>query len=413
MKVLVFHPGTQHSRQTALALQQLDRLALLATGIFDHPDSALRRAIKGLPEAMRYRIGRDIGRFAHIGLDPALVRSFPQYELPERITSRLGFGALARRCDTLGNAGFGQRIAALADAGRPLALWGYNGSSFGVFSDRRVRDLPRILDRTVADGRFWNEQRLRIEATHGDWLAGGIPRWGAEAIIRDDSEYCHADRIVCGSPLVAESILRHSPVAGLAEKLEVLPYSYDAALFGNAPEPRPLKLDEPVRLLFAGQVSARKGVQHLLEAIDRIPAQTARLTLVGPVMVPERLLARYRDRVDILGSVPRSEMPAIMQRHHALVFPSHFEGSAVVLIEAMASGLAVIQTRAAGLGASENSGIVLNVADADSVEQAILTLAADREKLHAMRLAAQEESRTRDFASYRAGIASLLDRMGL
>ena len=39
MKVAVFHPGTQHSWQTAYALQQLDRLEWYATSIFYKPDS--------------------------------------------------------------------------------------------------------------------------------------------------------------------------------------------------------------------------------------------------------------------------------------------------------------------------------------------------------------------------------------
>lgn len=411
MKTAVFHPGTQHSRQTALALQDLGRLAFLATGLFDHADSRLRRAAHLLPSTLRRITERELGRYAAAGLDPALVRVSPSYELPERIVARMGMAGLARRLDAAGNTAFGRRIAALALAEAPLALWGYDGSSFAVFADPRVASCPKILDRTVADGRFWNEERERIAQTHGDWLAGGTPRWSDPRIATDELEYRHADRIVCGSPFVAETIARYSHIADVAQKLEVLPYSFDAALFGNAPEPVPSDPGEPMRLLFVGQVSARKGVQHLLEAMAHIPASTASLTLAGPLMVPERLLAPYRDRVRILGPVARVDVPALMQRHHAFIFPSHFEGSAVVLVEAMASGLAIVQTSAAGLGASERSGILLDRADAGCVEEAIVTLAADRERLQAMRRASQEEAGHRDFSAYRASIAALLERM--
>lgn len=411
MKVAVFHPGTQHSRQTALALQQIDRLAFLATGLFDHPGSRMRRAARLLPPMPRQLLERELGRHASPEIDPALVRTYGRYEWPERIAARVGVAGLARWLDTVGNARLGKRIAAMTRAGSPLALWGYDGSSFAAFADPRTADAPKILDRTIADWRFWNEEHDRIAETHGEWLEGGIPRWDESRIARDDIEYSFADRILCGSPFVAETIARYSRVAGVEAKLDVLPYTFDAALFGHASPPTARKSNEPLRLLFVGQISARKGVQHLLEAIARIPPAVASLTLVGPVMVRERLLTRYRDRVEIVGPVPRAEIPAIMQRHHALVFPSHFEGSAVVLPEAMASGLALIQTQAAGLGASKDSGTILESASADSVESAIIALARDHDLLHSMRLAAQVEAKSRDFDSYRRAIAALLESM--
>ena len=226
--------------------------------------------------------------------------------------------------------------------------------------------------------------------------------------MRDDSEYENADLIVCGSPFVMRSIAEYSRVPGVAAKCRLLPYSYDERLFGSGPEPQPIPNGEPVRFLFAGQVSARKGVQHVLEAFARLPASAATLTLVGPLMVPERLLAPHRDRIEILGSVPRAEMPGIMCRHHALVFPSHFEGSAVVLVEAMASGLAIVQTAAAGLGASEKSGLVLERPDAHAVEEAMVAIIENRERLHSMRRAAQTEAQARNFSAYRAGVAAAL-----
>ena len=408
MQTLVFHPGTQHSRQTALALQELERLAFLATGMFDHPESAERDRAGRLPQKLQQRLLHEMARFASPGLDPGKVRAFPRYELPERLAARLGARNFARRLDTALNAAFGRKVAMLAKREGPFVLWGYDGSSFSAFGDARTSACPKVLDRTIADGRYWNEEVSRIADTHDDWLTGGTPRWSPQRVERDDSEYEHADLIVCGSPFVMRSIAEYSRVPGVASKCRLLPYSFDERLFGGAPEPEPVPTSEPVRFLFAGQVSARKGVQHLLEAFARLPASAAKLTLVGPVMVPERLLAPYRDRIEILGSVPRAEMPGIMRRHHALVFPSHFEGSAVVLVEAMASGLAIIQTAAAGLGASERSGIVLERPEAGAVEEAMAALIKDHERLHSMRRAAQAEAQDRNFAAYRSGVAAAL-----
>ncbi|MBT8427686.1 MAG: glycosyltransferase family 4 protein [Erythrobacter sp.] len=413
MQVAVFHPGTQHSRQTALALQQLGRLAFLATGLFDHPGSRIRRMTSALPGALSAPLRAELSRFASRGLDPAKVRAMARYELPERIASRLGATELAIRLDAALNAAFGRKVAGMAAREGPMVLWGYDGSSETAFEDPRAADCYKILDRTMADSRSWNEERERIAETHGDWLGKGSPAWGVNKIAMDDAEFTAADKIVCGSPFVMDTIRTYSQVEGVADKLELLPYGFDAALFGSDVEPAYLPEPEPLRFLFAGQVSARKGVQHVLEAFDKLPKGSARLTLLGQVAMPGHILARYRDTVDIVGAVPRAQVPAIMREHHALVFPSHNEGSALVLPEAMASGLAIIQTAAAGLGASDRSGFVLGRPDAGGVEEAMATLIANRDLLHSMRLAAIDEARLRNADSYRDSIAALLEKLGL
>lgn len=413
MQVAVFHPGTQHSRQTALALQELGRLAFLATGLFDFPDSRMRHLVQRLPSALARPLERELDRFAYGALDPAKVRAMARYELPERLAARLGAGGLAARLDTLLNRAFGRRVATMAAAEEPLALWGYDGSSFSAFTDPHTRDCYKILDRTMADSRSWNEERERIAETHGDWLTDGSPPWSKGRIERDDIEFAAADTIVCGSPFVMHTIRQHSKVAGIGEKLELLPYSFDAALFQTEARPLPVPTDEPVRFLFAGQVSARKGVQHVLEAIECLPRSAARLSLLGPVAIPDQILSSYRDRVDILGPVPRAQVPEIMRRHHALVFPSHNEGSAVVLLEALASGLAIIQTRAAGMGAGEKSGFILDKPAAVLVEQAMLALVEDRELLQSMREAAMDDAKRHGFSVYRNRVAALLEAKGI
>ena len=411
MQVGVFHPGVQHSRQTALALQQLGRLAFLATGLFDHPGSAMQRIASALPARIALPLRRELARFAYDGLNPALVRTGPIYELPERIAARLGRGGLAAWLDARGNAAFGRRIARIAQRDGPLVLWGYDAAAWSAFTDPRAADCTKILDRTMADGRSWNAQRALLRETQPEWFTSGSPAWTAQRIAQDDAEYAAADRILCATPFVAETILTHSPVEGLADKLTLLPYGYDTALFdgGNpANDPAP---HEPVRFLFVGQVAARKGIRHVLEALARFTPCEAVLTVVGSIALAEHLIAPYQDRVTFTGPIPRTQVPAVMRAHHALVFPSYNEGSGIVMLEAMASGLTVIQ--ASGFGPSEKSGFLLPEPDTDRVEAAMRSLVDDRERLHAMRQAALSEARHHGPDAYRENIARLLGDMGL
>src|SRR5688500_6291069 len=103
--VAVFHPGTQHSWQTALALQQLDRLAWYATSTFYRPERLPYR-LERLPGPFGRKLGARLRRFGHPGLDPALVRTSGWVEWLERAAAAAGLDALARRLDYLGNTRF-------------------------------------------------------------------------------------------------------------------------------------------------------------------------------------------------------------------------------------------------------------------------------------------------------------------
>lgn len=411
MKVAVFHPGTQHSRQTALALQELERLAFLATGLFAYDGDRMSALLGVLPKRLAVKLQDERSRFAFSALDPAFVRTFPAYELPERLAMRASSRSLAHRLDRWGNAALGRRVAELAPREGPFALWGYNGSSATAFADPRCEGVPKVLDRTLADGRYWNMELARIRETHAEWLDGSEQEWSGAQIAQDEREYTGATHIVCGSEFAAETVRRHALTYGTAAKVSVLPYCFDEALFGGAPAPTHVPPGEPVRFLFVGQVGVRKGIHHLLAAIDRILPDQATLTVAGPVAAPGKALSAYEDRVDFVGPVARHAMPLLMQSHHVLVLPSHFEGSAVVLPEAMASGLALIHTEASGLGASAESGFVLKSPSAEGVEAAMVRLIADRDLLRTMRTAALRESTARNFAAYRKHVAALLERL--
>ena len=75
MQIGVFHPGTQHSWQTALALQQLGRLEWYATSIFYQPDLWPYRLERLLPGRLGDRLHREFSRFSQPALDPRLVRT--------------------------------------------------------------------------------------------------------------------------------------------------------------------------------------------------------------------------------------------------------------------------------------------------------------------------------------------------
>jgi glycosyltransferase involved in cell wall biosynthesis len=247
-----------------------------------------------------------------------------------------------------------------------------------------------------------------VRETHAEWFTPASAPIPAEQIERDEREYALAEVILCGSDYAAGTIRRYATSSKVAGKLRTLPYCYDEALFGAMPAPQPVPRTGPIRFLFTGELSMRKGIHHALEAIAALPASEAELTLVGNLHIPPAVFARFADRVTHLRTVPRAAMPDIMARHHVLVFPSYFEGSALSLLEGLASGPALIQTPQAGNGVTPETGILLERPDTDQLVAAMLRCIEERDRLDAWRRAAQHEAGRYTFARYRENIAALL-----
>ena len=129
--------------------------------------------------------------------------------------------------------------------------------------------------------------------------------------------------------------------------------------------------------------------------------------------IPRETFAPYADRVTWVPTVARLAIPEIMARHEVLIFPSYFEGSALSLLEGMASGLGVIQTRAAGNGATPQTGIMLDEPDTDALYAAMMTAIEDRDRLDGWRAHAQAEAQRYSFARYREGVAAVLADLGI
>ncbi len=116
----------------------------------------------------------------------------------------------------------------------------------------------------------------------------------------------------------------------------------------------------PLRLLFAGRISNVKGLHTAIEALRLLKEEGTTgifLDVAGATQEPEYLRALQetigraglQDTVRFLGEVPWGDMPEVYAEHDALVFPSIWEEPfSIGLLEAMASGLAVIGTTTGG-----------------------------------------------------------------
>lgn len=110
----------------------------------------------------------------------------------------------------------------------------------------------------------------------------------------------------------------------------------------------------PVRFAYVGRLSAEKGVEDLLAAWPAVVSaagRPVRLDVYGDGPLAPALRARVAAMgpgagVELHGAV--DDVAPLLRGADVLVLPSYIEGNSNALLEAMATGLAVVATRAGG-----------------------------------------------------------------
>jgi glycosyltransferase involved in cell wall biosynthesis len=198
-----------------------------------------------------------------------------------------------------------------------------------------------------------------------------VPEW---VVRRVDREIEAADWVLVPSEYVASQIAAH----GVPRKrIAVIPYGVDLSAFRPAEATRPGPV---VECLYVGQISHGKGIPFLMEAARRCRRLPVRFTLHGPLVSPE-VLENCPDNVRYRGRIHPAAVPRAMREAQIFLFPTLDDSFGLVILEAIASGLAVISTpNAGGIEGFANGRDVLIVPPGDSVAlaAAIETLADDR-----------------------------------
>jgi glycosyltransferase involved in cell wall biosynthesis len=154
------------------------------------------------------------------------------------------------------------------------------------------------------------------------------------------------------------------------------------------------------KLLFVGTWIDHKGIYYLAEAFERVIANIpgARLTIAGCIEPEEKVRGCFasalQDSIDVRPFISRAEMPKLYAQHDIFVLPSLVEGMPLVLLEAMASGMAVVTTESNGmtdLVEDGHDGLFAIPGDAVSLSVAILKLCQEPALRERLGQAAQEK----------------------
>jgi glycosyltransferase involved in cell wall biosynthesis len=346
MKIVVTHPtGNRNVRAVMSAFQEAGILAYFGTTLAFNPESSL---LKLVPERFRKEL---IRRSYPIDFD--LIHTRPLLEVSRNILPRLGFKkAIAHET------GFASVDRIYADLDKATAdhlkhlknkdqinaVYGYEDGMLHTFREAKRSGLQCIYDLPIG---YWKSARNLLSPELDRW-----PEWAstitgfqdsAQKLERKDEELELADKIFVASSFTAKTL---QDFPGKLASIEVIPYGFPPVV-----EERDYHIsnNHPLKLLFVGGLSQRKGIADLFAAVKNI-GKHVELTIVGRKTNADcpALDIALRDH-KYIPSLPHHEILQLMRLHDVLIFPSLFEGFGMVITEAMSQGTPVITTdRTAG-----------------------------------------------------------------
>lgn len=194
-----------------------------------------------------------------------------------------------------------------------------------------------------------------------------------------------ADRIVVNSEWSRDGLINHCVDAN---KIRIIPlafeHSADSVSFKRN-YPSQFTRDRPLRVLFLGQVSLRKGAAALFEAIRLLRNEPIEFWFVGPVQirVPDEL--KGASQIGWIGRVPRLRVADFYRRADVFLFPTLSDGFGLTQLEAQSWKLPVIASRFCGAVVQDTiNGLVLSEISGRKIADALIGLLRSPEQLQKM-----------------------------
>ncbi|MFN2508778.1 MAG: glycosyltransferase family 4 protein [Chthoniobacterales bacterium] len=287
-------------------------------------------------------------------------------------------------------------------------VYAYEDCALEFYETARDLDVRRIYDLPIA---YWETaQRLLGEEAlrYPDWepTLGGT-RDSEEKLTRKMRELELAELVICPSNFVFESLPN---ITRQTKLCTVVPFGSPSL----QPPREATSGNRPLRVLFAGALTQRKGLADLFRAMKLVDSAQVELVVMGSLLQPLRW---YRERLaHFIYERPRphQEVLRLMRSCDVFVLPSIVEGRALVQQEAMACGLPLIATRNAGaddLIEEGKTGFLLPIRSPQGIAEKISWCADHRESISGMGIAAQRRAAQLTWRGYGEKILAAIETL--
>ena len=403
--------------QAVISLCRAGLLDRFITSSYFNPDLPLAKLAQRVAPQEYAKWEVMLRRRYHPEIPSKQVHALPIVDLLLRVESRAagraGTVGLKRLLAQARTCWFDQRLSCTVARRSPSALLVFSdvGSEWTLPLCRRL-GIPVVLSMVHGDVR----EEIEVLEQEANLAPEYFPIYLGDGFLdRKELDWLHqrrlrdialADLVLVPSDHIAGRLVSNGTPR---EKIRVIPYAADCQRF------RPLEAKRQgstCTFLFAGGITQRKGIKYLLEAWAQIRRPGWRLQLLGPLPESPGPLSRLPEQVELLGRIGHSEMPARMATADVFVFPSLFEGSAVVTYEAMACGLPSVVTPAAGSVVRDGiEGFVVESRNVDQLAHRMELLGSTPELRTRMSTAARCRALDFDWPQYHNGVVNAIEQL--
>jgi glycosyltransferase involved in cell wall biosynthesis len=192
-----------------------------------------------------------------------------------------------------------------------------------------------------------------------------------------------AQHIICNSKATADDIVSYFQIP--ARKITPILLAHDAANFRVIESSDQLDTASRPYFFYLGRVDPYKNLQRVISAFAALPHKDYELWIAGsadrrytPLLQTQAQTLGVSDRVKFLEYVPYAELPVLLNRAIALVFPSLWEGFGFPVLEAMACGTPVITSNLSSLPeVAGDAALLVDPYSEAEIAAAMQTIATD------------------------------------
>jgi glycosyltransferase involved in cell wall biosynthesis len=389
-RVLIAHPGRQHSHQAALALHEAGYLACYATGI---PVSKFQFGRFGQRLLSKYSAydGVDVpAQLTRLNMVSPVLNRVVARHLPEYLALPLHYEA---------NRIFDRWVATLIGRQHFDAVIVYETSALHSFRAAKKVGAKCILD-AASLHRIEADQRYEVV----------LPRaYKSMVDRRKDMEVALADCIFATSDLAAETYRAHVervPVKSITLGVDIDRFKPAARHVGSVSSE-----GSTFTFVFVGTATRRKGFDLLVESVERLLQEGLSFRVLVAGNIDKALLAGQERALQAIveyGRIGHDELVSVLGDADCLLLPSRVDSFGMVVPEAMACGLPVIVSDMVGakqLIEEGRNGFVVPAGDVNALVERMRWSIINRVSLERMSAAARAAAEQASWANYRCRFA--------
>ncbi|MDN5372918.1 MAG: hypothetical protein PWR19_1964 [Carnobacterium sp.] len=413
-KVVIAHPGKQHSFRIATALKKEQMLYKYITTVYNSDKSLIMKLIKRSVNIDNNK--RILTRKNHYLDDTDVIQFFEVYGLIEILLSRYDKRKKVYNWwHSFTSKKFGEKVAKFAIDNEVSAVILYDTNSKECFEILKEKnpEIKKIMDVSAANRVYMQnifEKNLEnIPKLFAEKLTSEVSDlWETKKMSYFQREIELSDYFLVPSNFVKTSLM----FSGVGEeKIFVCPYGTNFKVDQNIKE---TKKQKKISIVYVGNVTQSKGIYYMLEALKSIPNHQIEVNIVGNFDNQTGVFNDYINLYNFAGRQTHDVVMDYLKKADIFVFPSLGEGMTLAGLEAMALGLPIICTSNSGINdliIDGYNGFVVPIENTKAIKDKIQWFIENKDEIPQMSQNAKKVALEYSWENYEENVSNIISKI--